>query len=140
MAHEHRIRVRYGETDQMGVVHHANYLLYLEEARTLYMESFGVPYGQLERAGIGLPVRRCELRYRAPAHYEDVLTVETRLTRLRGASLTFGYRVRGGEDGATLLLEAEIELACIDLESHRPRLLPEELAARVEELLEPEGP
>lgn len=135
MAHQHRLRVRYGETDQMGVVHHANYLLYLEEARTAYMAGFGCPYGELERRGIGLPVRRCELRYRAPARYEDELVVHTRITALRGASFTFSYRLeRDGE----LLAEAEVELACIDLraEPRRPRLLPEDLALQIRELLE----
>jgi acyl-CoA thioester hydrolase len=69
--YEHLLRVRYGETDQMGVVHHANYLLYMEEARTAFMASVGCSYGGLERDGIGLPVRRTEVRYRASARYED---------------------------------------------------------------------
>jgi len=136
MAHEHPVRVRYGETDQMGVVHHANYLLYLEEARTAYMASFGFPYGRLEQEGIGLPVRSCELRFRAPAHYEDELLVRTRLTALRGASMTFSYEI---ERAGTLLLEAVVELACVDLAARprRPRLLPDHLASQVRELLEP---
>ena len=77
MAYLHRLKVRYGETDQMGVVHHANHLAYLEEARTEYMASLGVPYGAIEKAGVGLPVRRVDLRYRAPAFYEDDLVVHT---------------------------------------------------------------
>ena len=60
---EHRLRVRYGETDQMGVVHHPNYLHYMEEARTAYLAALGRPYSELERGGVGLVVRRVELRF-----------------------------------------------------------------------------
>src|SRR5580765_3234482 len=69
--HEHRLRVRYAETDQMGVVHHANYLLYLEESRTRMMAELGCSYAELEQSGWALPVRRTELRFRAPAYYDE---------------------------------------------------------------------
>src|SRR5215203_5845861 len=86
--HEHRLRVRYAETDQMGVVHHANYLLYVEEARTRLMSERGCSYAELERAGWGLPVRRVEVRYRAPALYVEKLVVPTRVTLLPATTLT----------------------------------------------------
>lgn len=124
-----RVRVRYGETDQMGVVHHAAYLHYLEDARTAWLRALGLPYSALEATGVGLPVRRAEVRYRAPAKYEDELDVEVRLARMRGASATFVYRVTR-VDG-TAIVDAEVELACIDLVSGRPRLLPDELRARL---------
>lgn len=124
-----RVRVRYGETDQMGVVHHAAYLHYLEDARTAWLRALGLPYSALEATGIGLPVRRAELRYRAPAKYEDELDVEVRLARLRGASATFVYKVTR-VDG-TAIVDAEVELACIELASGRPRLLPDELRERL---------
>jgi acyl-CoA thioester hydrolase len=123
----HRLKVRYNETDQMGVVHHANYLAYLEEARTEFMADRGCPYGRIEAAGVGLPVRRAELRYRAPAFYEDQLEIEVAIGRLRAASVTFEYRVLRPADG-TLVLEGSIELACVTLAGERkPRLLPAEL-------------
>lgn len=122
-----RVRVRYGETDQMGVVHHAAYLHYLEDARTAWLRALGLPYSELERGGIGLPVRRAELRYRAPARYEDELDVAVRVVRLRGASVTFAYTVTRAD--GTAIAEAEVELACIELASGRPRLLPDELRA-----------
>ncbi|MDA1264927.1 MAG: thioesterase family protein [Planctomycetota bacterium] len=131
MAYMHRLKVRYGETDQMGVVHHANHLAYLEEARTEYMAALGVPYGAIEAAGVGLPVRRAELRYLAPAFYEDELEVSVQLERLRSASIRFGYGIQRPADGAELL-EGMIELACIDLSTRRPRHLPEDLRAQLE--------
>lgn len=137
----HRLRVRYGETDQMGVVHHANYLLYLEEARTEYMRSLGCAYGELERAGIGLPVRRAELRYRSPALYEEELAVEVWVERLKAASLTFAYRVLRAADGE-LLSEATVELACVRLTAHprKPCMLPEDVRARLAEGTLGDGP
>ncbi|MCB9916234.1 MAG: acyl-CoA thioesterase [Planctomycetes bacterium] len=132
--HELRLRVRYGETDQMGVVHHANYLAYFEEGRTRMMAALGCSYAALERRGVGLPVRRVELRYRAPAHYEEELLVRTRVTALRAASVTFEYelvRAEGGELVATGLTE----LACIDMTTTPRRVLP--LPDELRELLAP---
>lgn len=127
--YDHRVRVRYAETDQMGVVHHANYVLYLEEARTAWMNALGVPYGQLERQGVGLAVRKVDLRYRESALYEDDLIVRTCLERLRGASVVFGYEVLRERDGA-LLVRGSTDLACIDLTGTRgPRALPEQVRA-----------
>ncbi len=124
-SYDHRVRVRYAETDQMGVVHHANYVLYLEEARTAWMAALGVPYGQLEREGVGLAVRKVDLRYHESALYEDDLLVRTRLERLRGASVVFAYEVLRERDSA-LLVRASTDLACIDLQGGRgPRPLPE---------------
>jgi len=134
--HALRLRVRYGETDQMGVVHHACYLAYFEEGRTRMMADLGCPYGELERAGIGLPVRRVELRYRAPALYEDELEVETRVTALRAASVSFGYAIRRVADDV-LIVTGESELACVTLgEDRRVVPLPEDLRALLEPLLD----
>jgi len=127
--HRLTLRVRYGETDQMGVVHHANYLAYCEEGRTRMMADLGCSYGSLERDGIALPVRKAELRYRAPARYEDELIVLTRVLALGAASVCFGYEIRREADGQ-LLVTAQIELACISLtEPRRVVQLPNELRA-----------
>lgn len=124
----HRVRVRYGETDQMGVAHHGSYIAYLEEARTEWMRALGTAYADLERAGVGLPVRSMSLRYRAAAHYEEELEVEIRVARLRPVAVTFGYRILRRGSGE-VLVEAEVELACVDLSVRplRPRPLPEGL-------------
>ena len=129
--HEHPVRVRYAETDQMGVVHHSNYLLYMEEGRTALMNELGVSYAELEATGYGLPVRRAELRYRAPAVFDQELLVCTRPGRVRGASVSFEYEIRDRESGR-LLAEGSTELACIRLSSpeREPCLLPPEIRSR----------
>jgi acyl-CoA thioester hydrolase len=132
--HEHRLRVRYGETDQMGVVYHANYLVYMEEGRTRLMDSKGCSYAELERAGWALVVRKAELRYRAPARYDDQLLVRTAVERLGGASVRFVYEVARADDG-TLLAEGMTELACVDQRGDEPQ--PAMLPERVRALLEP---
>jgi len=129
--HEHRITVRYGETDQMGFAHHANYMLYLEEARTALMAASGMPYGELEARGIGLPVRKANLRYRAPARFEDVLAVSVWIERVGPASITFGYRIDRPADGVHIAC-ATMELASIDLGSGALRALPDDLRASLE--------
>ncbi len=131
--HEHRLRVRYGETDQMGVVHHANYLLYVEESRTRLMADRGCSYADLERAGWGLPVRRVELRFRAPAAYDDEIVVRTHVSRVRAASVTFESEIVRAKD-EELLANASVELACVRLRAaeRRPVPLPDELRARLD--------
>ena len=133
MAYRHRLRVRYGETDQMGVVHHANYLLYMEEARTIWMSELGCPYGELEKRGIGLPVRRTELRYRSAALYEDELEVEVDIGRMGAASVDFVYTIRRVADGE-VCVTGHVDLACVELTAHprRPRVLPDELRSLLE--------
>ena len=133
---EHEVHVRYAETDQMGVVYHANYLVYLEEGRTRMMAAMGFPYHLLERDGVALVVRKAELRYRASARYGDRLLVRTWPTRLGGASIEYTYEVRNAED-QRLLATATTELACVDLTDpdRRPRMLPESIRAALEQRL-----
>jgi acyl-CoA thioester hydrolase len=130
--HEHTLRVRYGETDQMGVVHHANYVLYAEEARTELMRQVGASYAQMERDGLALPVRSLQLRFRSPAYYEDLLVLRTHVARLRAASVTFHTEMHR-QDG-THLATVEVELACVTLaaQPRKPVALPEPLRAILE--------
>jgi len=130
--HEHRLRVRYAETDQMGVVHHANYVVYLEESRTSLMRDRGCSYAELERQGWALPVRKLQMRYRAPAYYEEELIVRTRVGRVGNASVTFESDIVRPADGATVA-SGSIELACVrkDTTDRRPLPLPPELVDRL---------
>ena len=123
------IQVRYGETDQMGVVHHASFILYLEEARTRFMESRGHSYAALERSGIGLPVRSLSVSYQSAARFGDELQVEVWVERLRRASVTFGYLIRCTAP-ERVILTAEVELACAKLSRAELKVcaLPEGLA------------
>ncbi|MEM1448549.1 MAG: thioesterase family protein [Planctomycetota bacterium] len=121
--------MRYSETDQMGVVHHANYLRYLEDARTIMLRECALPYSDVERAGYGLPVRSVAMQYKSPGFFEDALVVACWIERTRAASVTFGYEIHRVVDGerGPLLLTAEVELACIDLASRRARAFPDML-------------
>jgi acyl-CoA thioester hydrolase len=104
---EARIRVRYAETDQMGVVYHSNYLIWFEVGRVELIRSMGLDYKRMEEEeGCGIAVVDVHVRYRAPARYDDELVVETRLLAARGAVIRFGYRVLRVEDGV-LLCEGE---------------------------------
>jgi acyl-CoA thioester hydrolase len=114
------LTVRYAETDAQGIVHHAGYLVWFEEGRSDFLRRRGIPYSELERAGYFVVVAGAELRYRAPAFYEDRLTVETTLLRARGKLLEFGYRVLRGE---LLLAEGATRHVVVDRD-RRPVLLP----------------
>jgi acyl-CoA thioester hydrolase len=91
------LRVRYAETDQMGVVYHANYLVWCEIGRTDFIRALGRPYAQLEGEGVRLAVADASLRYHAGATYDDPIVVLTRLTALRSRALTFAYRIEHAE-------------------------------------------
>ena len=108
---EIQIRVRYAETDRMGLLHHANYLVYFEQARTELLRARGVAYKDLEDRGFFLVIAKVEIKYRAPAHYDDVLTVRTTVTRTTPVRLEHRYEVF--RDGA-LICEGFTTLACVD--------------------------
>ena len=95
-------RVRYSETDQMGVVYHAEYLVWCEVGRTDYIRGCGLPYSDLERRGTSLAVAEATIRYHAPARYDDLVRVETTLTDVRSRALTFEYLIRNSKTGEKL--------------------------------------
>lgn len=93
----HRVRVRYAETDQMGIVHHSVYAVYFEEARVEFMRHVGVPYGELEKKGVLLPLLELSVRFLKPARFDDLLEIEVS-AHIRGARLFVTYVVyRDGE-------------------------------------------
>ena len=96
-------RVRYAETDQMGVVYYANYLVWCEVGRTEFIRASGVSYAELERRGVGLAVAEATLRFHAPARYDDVIRVETTLTEVRSRTVTFEYVIANADTGARLV-------------------------------------
>jgi len=118
---ETTIRVRYAETDRMGLLHHANYLVYFEQGRTELLRSAGLTYKDLEDRGYLLVVTAVEVRYRGPAHYDDLLTLRTTVSRTRMARIDHRYELR--RDGA-LLAEGSSTLACVDREG-RVQALPD---------------
>lgn len=90
---ETRIPVRYAETDQMGVVHHSVYPVWFECGRSDYIKAFGIPYDELERLGLMLPLIRLSLEYRNPIRYGDTVIVKTSLAQSSGVRMTISYRV-----------------------------------------------
>lgn len=105
--HESEIRVRYAETDAMGIVHHGNYLTWFEVGRSDFCRSRGFSYKQMEDEDDSLMiVAETYIRYKAPAFYEDVLTVRTKVGEMRSRSITFVYQVYRAVDD-TLIAEAE---------------------------------
>ena len=117
----HEIRVIFGDTDQMGVVYYANYLRFFEGARASYWRALGRSYKDLEDAQVAMPVVEAHCNYKRPAHYEDVLWVDTWVEDVRGASLRFMYEVRCG---AALLAEGYTRHAVIG-PNGRPTRLPD---------------
>ncbi len=104
---ETRVRVRYQETDQMGVVYHANYLVWFEVGRVELLRQRGMTYRDVEmEEGCGLAVVEATARYKVPARYDDELTIETRVVMARGPVVRFAYRILRVEDGV-LLCEGE---------------------------------
>lgn len=108
---EVQIRVRYAETDRMGLLHHANYLVYFEQARTELLRSSGAAYKEMEDQGFFLVIARIEIKYKSPAHYDDVLTVRTTVVRTTPIRIEHKYEVfRAG----MLICEGATTLACVD--------------------------
>ncbi|MEG9436879.1 acyl-CoA thioesterase [Edaphobacter sp. HDX4] len=126
---ESRVRVRYAETDQMGVVYHANYLVWFEVGRVDFIRSMGMDYRSMEREdGLGIAVVDVSARYKSPARYDDELKIETRLTAARGAVIKFAYRVIRVEDDV-VLCEGETIHVVVDREMKK-QSLPEKYASR----------
>jgi acyl-CoA thioester hydrolase len=126
IAHTSSFRVRYAETDQMRVVYHANYLVWLEVARTDLIRAHGIAYADLERQGIALTVAEASIRYQAPARYDDEIRVTAMLRDVRSRSLRIDYEVRRAADDQ-LLATAYTALVSIDTTTQRPVQLPKAL-------------
>ena len=132
------VRVRYAETDQMGIVYYANYLVWFEIGRVELLRSLGFSYSLLEREHqCILPVIEARCRYRSPARYDDQILIETRPAMLRGSVLKFAYRILrkapGGEE-PTLLAEGEtVHVVCDDQLNRKP--LPENYVAALRTMM-----
>lgn len=126
--HTHSLRVRYGETDQMGLVYHANYLLYFETGRTELMRAAGLAYRELEERGVYLVVTETACRHRAPARYDEELRIVTSVDRLGKATVRFRYEILG--PSGTLLAEGHTELASVD-RAKNPVRLPADVTTRL---------
>ncbi|MDX2052609.1 MAG: thioesterase family protein [Polyangiaceae bacterium] len=125
----YRVRVRFAETDLMGVVHHGSYVYYLESARVEYLRRRGITYLSWTDVGIHLAVVETRIRHRSPARFDDVITVETKLAELGKVQARFSYRLFAERStGRELLADAETRLACVDSGQKLRRIPPEALA------------
>ncbi len=131
---ETRVRVRYAETDQMGVVYHANYLVWFEVGRVEFIRSLGLEYRKLEQEfGCLIAVVEAQARYKAPARYDDELVIRTGIRSLRGSLIRMEYEVVRVSDGA-LLCTGETAHVVVDRDMKR-KALPESYAAQFRSML-----
>jgi acyl-CoA thioester hydrolase len=122
--HETEIRVRYAETDKMGIVHHSNYLIWFEAGRSDLCRARGFSYKEMEEQDKSLMVvAESYVRYKSPAFYEDILTVRTQVAEVRSRSIRFIYEIVRESDG-TLLAEGET-LHLVTDENKKVRLIPD---------------
>lgn len=121
--HEINVRVRYSETDQMGVVYHGNYAQYFEMGRVEWLRKIGISYKWMEENGIMLPVVSLNMNYKKPAKYDDLLIVKTIFKKQESVKIEFDYEIRNEKD--ELLTIANSTLVFVDMKTGRPVLPPE---------------
>lgn len=119
---EVKIRVRYSETDQMGVVYHGSYIPYFEIGRVEWLRNKGVSYKSLEEDGVALPIVSMQINYKKPARYDDLLTVVTKLRNYSGVKIEFDCEIRN--DKGDLLTNAHFILVFVDLKIGKPIIPP----------------
>lgn len=140
-----RVRVLYADTDKFGIVYHANYLRYLELARVEFIRAAGLPYTELEAVGLGLPLTDMAAQYRAPALYDDQMTIKIGISVLTRVRIFFDYQVvvaagdRAGLDEELTLLFAQTRHACVRREDGRPDRLPVAVYERLRSCYKPAG-
>ena len=123
--HEMRVEVRYAESDQMGFAHHSAAVVWFELGRVGWLRDVGLSYRKLEEDGVLLPVVRLDVRYLAPARFEDLVVIQSRVIEVTRVRVVFANRLLREEYGQrTLLAEGEVELACVNRQG-RPQRLPQ---------------
>lgn len=128
------VRVRYAETDQMGVVYHGNYAQYFEIGRVEWLRNQGLSYRWMEENGIMLPVVSLKMDYKKPARYDDVLTVTTILKRQSSVKIEFDYEIRNQK--GELLTTGYSMLVFVDMKTGKPVLPPDYVIEKIKHLLE----
>jgi len=121
--HELQLRVRYAETDQMGFVHHSKYFVYFEMGRTEFLRETGLTYRDLEAEGVYLVIVKASCRFKAPARYDDLLTLETWVERATRIRIDHGYRLWRDEK-RQLVAEASTTLGCVNRRGNLRELPP----------------
>lgn len=127
--HTTEIRVRYGETDQMGVVYHGNYAQFLEVARVEWLRSIDISYKKMEDDGIMLPVVNLNINFKKPAIYDEVLSIQTKLREKPGLKITIDQEIYN--EKGDLLTTSEITLVFVNMVSKRPMQCPDHLLRKL---------
>jgi len=127
-----QIRVRYGETDQMGYVYYGNYALFFEVGRVEAMREIGMAYRELEEMGIMLPVKEMAIQYKSAAQYDDLLTVRTEIVSLEGVRLLFNYEILKENK---LLVTGTTTLVFVNKSTMRPTAPPEKFTALIKNVV-----
>lgn len=123
------IRVRYGETDQMGVVHHGKYAQYFEMGRIDWLDQFAISYAQMEREGIIMPVRQMNIKYLHPARFDDLISVETSLREIPDVRIKFDYKIFDQQN--KLLTKATTELVFVNAATKKPIPCPDYILEKI---------
>lgn len=121
-----QVRVRYAETDQMGVVYYGNYATYFEIGRVEALREMGASYRAMEESGVMLPVLDLKVKYIRPAKYDDLLTIKVTVPQMPNTRITFLYEITNEE--GTLLTVGETTLVFVDMAKNRPTAIPEPFA------------
>ncbi|MBI4368234.1 MAG: acyl-CoA thioesterase [Candidatus Omnitrophica bacterium] len=127
---DYQTRVRYAETDRMGISYYANYLVWFEAARTEYFRALGIVYSEFEKQGIFLPVAEAQCRYLGPSSYDDLLTVRTLVSQVRQSSIRFEYQVL--KNGAARPIATGYTIHVFGDRNLKPVRIPEVLKSKVE--------
>ncbi len=122
-------RIYYHDTDAGGIVYYGQYLCYLEEARTEFLEQKGSSVQEFKDRGLGYAVRQCNVTYKSPARYGDVLICDAKLTKATAAQLVFEQTIKDKKDGR-LIVQAEVSLVCLTTE-FKPTTIPDDLKAKL---------
>lgn len=130
--YEFQVRVRYAETDQMGVVYHGNYAQYFEMGRVEWLRNMGVSYKWMEENGVMLPVVSLSMNYKKPARYDDLLTVKTILKSQTSVKIEFDYEIHNEQN--ELLTTGYSMLVFVDMKTGRPMLPPDYVLEKINTL------
>lgn len=127
--HEIKTRIRYAETDQMGVVYHGNYVQFIEMGRTEWLRALGISYKEMEAMGVMLPVISIQINYKKSAYYDDVLTVRTTLKKLPSVKIEFEYEIYN--ESKEIITNGNAVLAFINMKTKRPMKCPMHLIEKL---------
>ena len=131
--YEFTVRVRYAETDQMGVVYHGNYAQYFEMGRVEWLRNLGISYKWMEENGVMLPVVSLEMNYKKPAKYDDLLRVKTLLKSQTSVKIEFDYEIYNEDN--QLLTTGYSMLVFVDIKTGKPILPPKYVSDKINEIL-----